>query len=219
MVVFAPARRWHLLDQALTRLGEANFNHAFLEALHTGTLRLQMPGLTAGKAVIEGASRSMDFAGINYYTRTHLKFVTKAPFLEFAFADPHARGLTDIGWEYYPEGFGVLLRQLKRYGLPVWVTENGIDDRTGLRRSRYLYDHLKEVLAARADGVNVTTYLHWSLMDNFEWLEAWGPRFGLYHVDFQSLERTLTPACDYYRTVATSRVLTPPPEAGEKAGP
>jgi beta-glucosidase len=219
MVVFAPARRWHPLDQALTRLGEGNFNHAFLEALHTGTLRLQMPGLTAGKAAIEGARASMDFAGINYYTRTHLKFVTKAPFLEFAFVDAHARGLTDIGWEYYPEGFGVLLRQLKRYGLPVWVTENGIDDRTGLRRSRYLYDHLKEVLAARADGVNVTTYLHWSLMDNFEWLEAWGPRFGLFRVDFETLARTPTPACDYYRAIATSRVLTPPPEAGEKAAP
>ena len=219
MVVFAPSRRWHPLDQALTRLGEGNFNHAFLEALHTGTLRLQMPGLTAGRAAIDGAQRSMDFVGINYYTRTHLKFVTRAPFLEFAFLDPHQRGLTDIGWEYFPEGFGQLLRQLKRYGLPVWVTENGIDDRTGLRRPRYLFDHLQQVLAARADGVSVTTYLHWSLMDNFEWLEAWGPRFGLYRVDFETLARSPTPACAYFRAIATSRVLTPPPAAGEKAAP
>ena len=55
--------------------------------------------------------------------------------------------------------------------------ENGLDDRTGLRRSQFLFDHFTELLKARADGVNLTTYLHWSLMDNFEWLEAWGPRF------------------------------------------
>lgn len=219
MTFFAPTRRWHPLDQALTRIGEANFNHAFLEALHTGTLRLSMPGLTAGRATIDGAAQSMDFIGINYYTRAHLRFITKPPFVHFEFLDRRARGLTDIGWEYYPEGFGFLLRQLKRYELPVWVTENGLDDRTGLRRPRYLYDHWKELLAARADGVNVTTYLHWSLMDNFEWLEAWGPRFGLYHVDFETLERTPTPACDYFRAVATSRVLTPPPEPDQKAGP
>lgn len=219
MVVFAPTRRWHPLDQALTRLGEANFNHAFLEALSTGTLRLSMPGLTAGKAAIDGAARSMDFVGINYYTRTHLRFITKAPFVHFEFLDKHHRGLTDIGWEYYPEGFGLLLRQLKRYGLPVWVTENGMDDRSGERRATYLHDHWKELLAARADGVDVTTYLHWSLMDNFEWLEAWGPRFGLYRVDFETLERTPTPACDYFRAVATGRVLTAPPPPREKAAP
>jgi beta-glucosidase len=219
MTLFAPARRWHPLDQALTRLGEANFNHAFLEALSTGTVRLQMPGFTAGRATIDGAARSMDFVGINYYTRAHLRFITRPPFVQFEFVDKLKRGLTDIGWEYYPEGFGVLLRQLKRYGLPVWVTENGLDDRSGLRRPRYLYDHWKELLAARADGVNVTTYLHWSLMDNFEWLEAWGPRFGLYRVDFETLERTPTPACDYFREVAQRRVLTPPPEPREKASP
>ena len=84
-------------------------------------------------------------------------------------------------------------------------------DRKGERRPRFLHDHFRELLLARADGVNITTYLHWSLMDNFEWLEAWGPRFGLYNVDFETMERRRTPACDYFRTVATGRVLVPPP--------
>lgn len=219
VLVFAPARKWHPLDQALTRLAESNYNHAFLEALHTGKLRIQMPGLTAGKADIDGGEKSMTYVGVNYYTRAHLRFLTKPPFVNFEFVDRHHRGLTDIGWEYYPEGFGWLLRQMKRYQLPVWVTENGLDDRTGSRRPQFLYDHWRELLLARADGVNVTSYLHWSLMDNFEWLEAWGPRFGLYRVDFETLERTPTPACDYFREIARSRVLTPPPAAKEKAAP
>jgi beta-glucosidase len=206
---FVPARRWHPIDQALSRLSETNFNHALLEALSTGDLRIQFPGISTGKTRIDGARSSMDYIGINYYTRSHLKFVTSKPFIEFNFRDVHKRGLTDIGWEYYPEGFGRLLRTLRHYPQPIWVTENGIDDRTGQRRTRFLHDHLKQILDARADGINVQAYLHWSLLDNFEWLEGWGPRFGLFRVDFETLERTATPACDYFRTVATTRILPP----------
>jgi beta-glucosidase len=130
--------------------------------------------------------------------------------VHFEFLDQHQRGLTDIGWEWYPEGFGQILRQLKRYERPVWITENGLDDRSGARRSQYLYEHWKELLHARADGVDVKGYLHWSLMDNFEWLEAYGPRFGLYRVDFETLERTKTPGAEYFEKLARGRVLVEP---------
>lgn len=210
LLLFAPSRSWHPIDQALTRLADGNYNHAFLEALSTGELRIQMPGFTAGRALIDGAANSTEFTGFNYYTRAHLRFVARAPLVELEYLDRQGRGLTDIGWEWYPEGFGRLLRQLKRYGRPVWVTENGLDDRSGLRRSRYLFEHLRELLLARSDGVDVRAYLHWSLMDNFEWLEAWGPRFGLYQVDRSTMERRWTPACDYFRAVATTRRLTEP---------
>lgn len=210
VMIFAPKRWWHPLDQALTRLSESNYNHAFLETLSTGKLSLSMPGLTSGSERIDGAEKSMEFTGVNYYTRTHLKFETKPPFVAFQFDDKHQRGLTDIGWEYYPEGFGWLLRQMKRYQVPIWVTENGLDDREGKRRPQFLYDHLREVALARAEGVDIRAYLHWSLMDNFEWLEGYGPRFGLYRVDFETLERTRTPGCDYFEKVARSRVLSKP---------
>jgi len=91
------------------------------------------------------------------------------------------------------------------------VTENGIDDRRGDRRSAFLYAHWRALLEAHASGADIRGYLYWSLLDNFEWLEGWGPRFGLYHVDFATLQRTRTPACDYFRDTAQSRVLRPPP--------
>lgn len=210
VMVFAPRRSWNPLDQALSRLAGANYNHAFLEALHTGTLRLQMPGVVTGRAEVDGAARSTEYTGVNYYTRAHLRFVSKPPYVAFDFLDRHRRGLTDIGWEDYPEGFGVLLRQMRRYGVPVWVTENGLDDRVGTRRPRFLYQHLRELLLARRDGVDVSTYLHWSLLDNFEWLEGWGPRFGLYRVDFATLERSPTPACEDFARLTRTRVLVPP---------
>lgn len=217
MLRFAPSRRWHPMDQALQRLADANYNHAFLEALHTGELRLQMPGFTAGRERIDGAKASMDFVGVNYYSRAHLRFLLKPPFVTFEYLDKHQRGLTDIGWEWFPEGFGETLRQLKHYGLPVWITENGLDDRTGTRRSRFLYEHWQQVLQAIADGVDVRGYLHWSLLDNFEWLEGFAPRFGLYRVDRSTMAREWTPACDYFREVATTRRLTPPPPTEQKS--
>ena len=210
LTVFAPERRWNPFDQALTRIAEDNFNHALLVALTTGDLSLRMPAVVALKSRIDGARDSMEFLGVNYYTRAHLKFVPRPPFAEFGFKDVLKRGLTDIGWEDYPEGFLQVLKDMKRYRLPVWVTENGIDDRRGDRRPGFIHRHLKALLDARAEGVDVRAYLHWSLLDNFEWLEAWGPRFGLFRVDFQTLERTPTPAVDYLRQVATSRELEPP---------
>lgn len=211
LMVFAPERRWSPFDQALTRIAEDNFNHGLLRALTLGELALRMPAVLSLKRRIDGAQGSMEFLGVNYYTRSHLKFVPRPPFAEFGFRDVHGRGLTDIGWEDFPEGFAQVLKDLKRYRLPVWVTENGIDDRQGTRRPSFIYRHLRALLDARDEGVDVRAYLHWSLLDNFEWLEGWGPRFGLYRVDFQTLERTPTPAVAYYRQLATSRELTAPP--------
>ena len=207
VLVFAPRRVWNPLDQALVRLAESNYNHAFLEALATGKLRLQMPGMTAGSADIDGAADSTEYTGVNYYTRAHLGFVSRAPFVAFEFLDRKGKGLTDLGWEDYPQGFGALLRQMRRYQRPVWVTENGLDDRTGLRRPRFIHEHLRELLLARLEGVDVTTYLHWSLLDNFEWLEAWGPRFGLYRVDFETQERKPKSSALWYAGVAKNNTV------------
>ncbi|MBF5042388.1 glycoside hydrolase family 1 protein [Aggregicoccus sp. 17bor-14] len=210
LLAFAPDRRWHPLDRALVRLGAHAYNHALLEALSTGKLRVSMPGVARARADVPGAQGSCAFVGVNYYTRAHLRFLPQRPFLAFRFKDPRGRGLTDIGWEQHPEGLGQLLREVQRYGLPIWVTENGIDDRTGTRRPHYLHAHLAQVLGALRDGVDVRGYLHWSLLDNFEWLEGWGPRFGLYRVDFDTLERHATPACGYFRQVSEGRVLVAP---------
>ena len=210
LMLFAADRPWHPLDQALARVADVNFNHALLEALSGGELKLQVPGLAALRRTIEGGKGSMDYLGINYYTRGHLRFRATPPFMEYVFRDHLQRGLTDIGWEIFPEGFGDLLLQCKRYGLPVWVLENGIDDRSGTRRAAYLHQHLAELLKARDQGVDVRAYFHWSLVDNFEWLEAWGPRFGLFQVDRATMKRSPTAACEYYKRIATSRTLTPP---------
>jgi beta-glucosidase len=210
MMVFAPDRAWHPIDQAVTQISSRNYNHCFLEALTDGKLRVNMYGACTGKATIEGGKDSMDYLGLNYYTRAHLRFLPRHPWVDMVFRDRHGRGLTQMGWEDYPEGFTQVMLEAKRYHLPIWVTENGIDDREGTRRNGYLHAHWKRIIDACKEGLDVRGYLHWSLLDNFEWLEGWGPRFGLYYVDFETLERRPTPSVDYFRAAATTGMLLAP---------
>ncbi|TBR21508.1 glycoside hydrolase family 1 protein [bacterium] len=143
---------------------------------------------------------TLDFIGVNYYTRI---YVRSSPFFpmgvmpcygELERALGHrlfhllggrrgGRALTDMGWEVVPEGLGRVLGRLHRaYGLPLLVTENGIADATGLKREDFLREHVSAMGDAMAQGADVFGYLHWSLVDNYEW-GSFAPRFGLYSVD------------------------------------
>ena len=81
------------------------------------------------------------------------------------------------------------------YGLPVYITENGIADSDDDQRPAYLTDHLGQLRTAiRADGVDVRGYFQWSLIDNLEWVYGYAPKFGLYSFDPATLKRTARPS-------------------------
>jgi beta-glucosidase len=206
----APLRNWSPVDRQLAKSAFELYNHALPRALTDGELRLRMPLLLDRRVMIDGARGSLDFLGVNYYSRIHVGTSLARLGLKIAYRDVHGRGLTDLGWELYPEGLRQVLLGLSAYGVPLWITENGIADAGGARRSRYLFEHLGAVLDALRAGVDVRGWLHWSLLDNFEWLEGLGPRFGLYRVDFENLERTPTPTVEWLRKVIESGRLTVP---------
>jgi beta-glucosidase len=149
-----------------------------------------------------------DWLGVNYYTRDLVRFAPSRPkdlFLDRSVPDGVEKN--DLGWELFPEGLGLVLRSLAPKRLPIYLTENGIADAADSRRTRYLETHLGEVLRALADGVDVRGYLHWSLLDNFEWAEGYAPRFGLYAVDFATQARTLRKSGERYAEIIRSRSL------------
>ncbi|HEY1532907.1 MAG TPA: family 1 glycosylhydrolase, partial [Polyangiaceae bacterium] len=150
-----------------------------------------------------------DFLGINYYSRDIVRFDVSKPGELFA-ARSVAVGapVSDLGWEIYPAGLGTVLRMLARKGKPLWITENGVADASDRLRARFLVEHLREVSEAIASGIPVEGYLHWSLLDNFEWAEGYAPRFGLYAVDYETQGRTLRPSGELYAEIARTRSLT-----------
>jgi beta-glucosidase len=144
---------------------------------------------------------------------------TPFPGTDLALSVPQDGPYTDMHWRIEPTSLTELLQRVHREhpGLPLMITENGgaFPDEPGADgivhdadRISYLRSHLAAVHAAIADGVDVRGYYAWSLMDNFEW--AWGlsKRFGLVHVDYETLERRPKDSARWYRDVITANGIT-----------
>ncbi len=138
----------------------------------------------------------LDWLGLNYYTR---KMVTHQEGAWPNYGDTEGPlPKTQMGWEIYPEGLrDFLIRTARDYTgtLPLYVTENGMANADELgtpdhARIDYLTAHLNAAREAIAQGVPLEGYFCWSLMDNYEWSLGYEKRFGLVHVDFDSLKRT-----------------------------
>ena len=163
-----------------------------------------MPGDVSADLKIIG--EPLDFYGVNYYAPTRvgapqgadIEFggLTIPAELPFSVREIEGVPVTDFGWPVVPEGLTELLTTFRdRYAdrlPPIVITENGcsyegVDDQA---RIAYLDGHVRALHDAVAAGVDVRGYFVWSLLDNFEWAEGYARRFGLVHVDFETLERT-----------------------------
>ena len=92
-------------------------------------------------------------------------------------------------------------------GKPVFVTENGMQTDNDARRAWYIPRVLAELQQAIAGGVPVIGYMHWSLLDNFEWQQGYGPKYGLASVDHQTFKRTLKPSAAVYRAIVRANAV------------
>ncbi|MFE9423763.1 GH1 family beta-glucosidase [Kitasatospora sp. NPDC006697] len=157
------------------------------------------------------AATPLDGLGVNYYNPTRIAAPTD-PGLPFAEAEIEGVPRTHFGWPVVPEGLRELLVSLReRYGdalPPITITENGCSTAEGLDdqfRIGYLAGHLDAVAEAIAAGVDVRGYFTWSLMDNFEWAQGYGERFGLVEVDFETQRRTPRASYAWYREMIGAR--------------
>ncbi|MFH1956479.1 MAG: family 1 glycosylhydrolase, partial [Patescibacteria group bacterium] len=99
-----------------------------------------------------------DFIGLNYYFHNRIKN---------GFNKNENKETSDLGWEIFPEGIYHVLKQLKKYNLPIIITENGIADAKDKKREKFIKDHLYWIHKAIQEGIDIKGYLYWSLLDNF----------------------------------------------------
>jgi beta-glucosidase len=189
--------------RAADRFG-AMWNGACLDPLMKGTYPAQIAGDFA--PLIQDADlavmhQPLDFLGVNYYSPMYIMDAPQSLFGAWFGAVPAGTPFTAIGWPIDANGLTEQLISLRdRYGDPeMYVTENGAcyDDPLAADgtvhdddRVAYLRDHLDAAKRALAAGVKLRGYFAWSLLDNFEWAEGFGRRFGVVHVDFATLKRT-----------------------------
>lgn len=165
-------------------------------------------------------ARPIDWIGENYYSINRVVCLDDAGSSAigqdasmFPGAPAHAFAprppFTDMGWEIYPPGIVLALEQISDAlpDVPIFICENGAavkedNDDDAIRdpiRTRYLHDHIEQVLRARSHGIDVRGYYAWSLLDNLEWASGWTKKFGLIRVDPQSGKRTPKDSAHWYR--------------------
>lgn len=192
--VFAPRNAKNPIHRIAARLSERLFQGALTEAMMTGKCRFP---IKRRRGVKRG--RYYDFIGVNYYSRS-----TVSGLADGVREDCYKN---DLGWEIYHEGLIELSESLyKRYGAPVWVTENGTCDNTDAFRPRFIYDQLKLISERNAP---IERYYHWSFTDNFEWREGESARFGIVAMDYESGERTVRPSGRLYSAIIAERGVSP----------
>ena len=144
----------------------------------------------------------LDFAAYNIYNAQHTE--------EFKYSYA-GMPLTDMGWSITPECMYYSAKFMyRRYGLPIMITENGMANIDFVyedgkvhdpQRSEYLRTHIRNLKCATDEGVPVIGYSCWSFMDNFEWSEGYGKRFGLVYVDYRTQKRIVKDSAYTFRDI------------------
>ncbi len=145
-----------------------------------------------------------DFIGIQYYK--HESIALRVGGKHFGFIDMEDEILwkSDLGWQIYPEGIYHAIQRFQKYAKPIFITENGVTDARDAHRGKFIREHIYWMEKSITEGADVRGYFHWSLFDNFEFVELRGfwPRFGLVEIDYKNtLERRVRPSARIYRDI------------------
>jgi len=205
MRVHLPANPASAADRRAAAMMNQIANHSTLAAITEGKLT---PLLGLGQTATHLIDTS-DYIGLNYYTTILTTFDPTQPGNLFArtFFDPAAEfsdhsttgdpyGIVD------PSGLYLALKTLASYGKPIYITENGVPDGDDDMRGRFIATHLAEAWRANQEGADVRGYYHWTLVDNFEWVEAWDLKFGLFSLDRETGIREPKPSAAIYAQIA-----------------
>ncbi|MBI1862264.1 MAG: glycoside hydrolase family 1 protein [Deltaproteobacteria bacterium] len=224
MIDFHPLRTLHPIDRMVTSLFRRFYNRSWPDAVTGNEQHFGVLGIIPMAAQVPQARgrKTVDFLGVNYYTRV---FVACRPFNHgdspdlFPTASSSPVGivfskkgdrLSDLGWAIHPTGLGDMCHFLKGYGVPLYITENGIADHDDDLRPDYLFSHLTQVAQAITEGIDLRGYFHWSLLDNFEWVKGFGPRFGLCAVDYKTQKRSIRRSGQLYREIIAAHGYSAP---------
>jgi len=172
--------------QPKAQVGMAEYNIYFKQSLFLINWFLN-------KRFLNKVKNYQDFIGLNYYRR---------------FPENKNKIISDLRWEIYPKGIYRVLKTLKKYQKPIYVTENGVADAEDEKRTEFIKEHLRWIHKAIQERIDVRGYFYWSLLDNFEWDKGFWPRFGLVGIDYKTLERRVRPsAWEYAKICRENRII------------
>ena len=202
--------RAHRLGVEALRAGRGEFPVGLTLSMHDyqlhpgGEERLERIRRPTEDVFLE-ATGGDDFVGVQCYTRMRI-----GP--GGVMGPEEGVPTTQMGYEFWPGALEATVRRAWEVTghVPVLVTENGIGTADDTQRVAYVAQALAGVQRCLADGIDVRGYFYWSLLDNFEWVLGYGPRFGLTEVDPVTFERRPKPSAAWFGDVARANALSDP---------
>jgi len=192
--VFAPADPNSVWDLRAARREQHRCNHWFPEALRRR----------------EAHGEAFDFFALSYYGAERIRFSAGRPLRLFrSLVDDDGNALPRPRPVPDPAGLGALVEDLARYGVPLIIAGNGVATADDALRCRFLLDHAATVRRCVGSGADIRGYFHYALLDGFEWDQGTGTRYGLVHVDPETLARTPNGSAYLFRDICENNALRP----------
>jgi beta-glucosidase len=208
-MIVEPSSPWNPLEGLVAAQIEQQFTWSFPDAVRDGYASFRSRSGRMRRIHLPGLRGTVDYLGVNYYERMLVR-VKGVDLRRPELLHDH-RGTKEV-WprEIYTRGFVDVLRAAwRRYGLPIYVTENGRSHPDDGEREAFLREHLRALAhTISAHGVDVRGYFYWSLLDNQEWAQGFVPRLGLYEVDYATGARTLRQTGRSYAEIARAGAIT-----------
>jgi beta-glucosidase len=184
------------LDAWSARQVSRVINELWMESLVTGKSRWAV-----GRGKVANLANAFDFIGINYYSRTKVRFSFRPARMT---GSSVAQGITipdRTQFEDYAEGLFKTIKACLRFNKPIYITANGIADSDDDSRPSFILNHLREVWRAISYNFPVMGYYHSNLIDSFEWDRGWTQRFGLIEYQPEADDRLLRPSGRLYKEI------------------
>lgn len=195
---FFPKSTRSPLDALATRTLMGSVNEVFSNAIKDGQVRFAL-----FKDFVREAVGTQDYIAIQYYSSDMVSFTPFNPGELFTRRScPPGAELSETGFiANVPDGMTQALKWAHQFRLPIYITENGVEDSKDTLRPSYLAQHLHKVWRAANFNYQVKGYFHWSQVDNFEWERGWSQRFGLWELDTETQKRTRRHSADLYAAI------------------
>lgn len=193
MRAFRPKNSSNPLDRKSAAAAEKLFQQLMLKAMLTGEFKSPLHNYGRDRRGAYG-----DFFAVNYYKRSTIGVFGESP-------SPRS-GKNDLGWEICAGGMIECCQWLRQQApLPIYITENGVCDLGDSFRCLFIYDHLREISKSK---LPIKRYYYRGFTDGFEWLEGGFARFGLVHVDFDTMERSIKRSGEFYSQIIKEHAVT-----------
>jgi beta-glucosidase len=188
----------------------ANVYHRLFNDLFPRTLKNGVFNTILKRIAIPEAIGTQDFLGLNYYTTDTIRFnpFARQELFSHRFFPDGARLSESEFIANIPGGMIDAVKWGETFGLPIFITENGVDDSIDSLRPRYILEHLHALWQVMNSNARVEGYFHWTLVDNFEWERGWSQRFGLWELDLENQARIKRPSGEMYAEICRTNGIS-----------